>query len=89
MIQLTTHHSFYEAHKVAIWLGGYYVLSAFTGSLPAPTAKSGMFYQFFFKFCNTLGANIARAYSTTLEHSPNFESAVDKLKQQEQPGPKG
>lgn len=71
------HHSFYETYKVAIWLVSYYAASAFVSSLPAPTATSSTFYQFFFKFVNTLGANLARAYSTRVEGSPNFKAAVD------------
>jgi hypothetical protein len=78
------HHSFYETYKVAIWLVGYYTLSAFVSSLPAPTAKSSQVYLFFFKFCNTLGANLIRAYSTQIEKSPNWQAAVEKT-QQNQP----
>ena len=38
-----------------------------------------MFYLWFFKFANTIGANLARAYSTAVEGSPNFAAAAKKL----------
>ncbi len=55
-------------HTYPTWstLVGYYVFSAFVGALPAPPVNSNLFYQFFFKFMNTLGANVSRAYSSKL-----------------------
>jgi hypothetical protein len=58
------------------WLLGYYVLSAAISAMPAPTASSNPGYVWLFKFSNTLGANIARAYSTAVEKSPNFSDAA-------------
>jgi hypothetical protein len=69
--------SFIVAHETISTLVAYYVAISFTGSLPAPTAKSTMFYQFFFKFVNTLAGNLARAYSSRVESSPNFQDAVN------------
>lgn len=77
--------AFIQAHPTSATLVGYYVAISFVGSLPAPTATSSMFYQFLFKFVNTLAGNLARAYSTRVEKSPNFDDAV-KLQQQ---NPKG
>jgi hypothetical protein len=36
-----------------------------------------MFYQFVFKFVNTLAGNLSRAYSSKVEASPNFQAAVN------------
>jgi hypothetical protein len=74
--------SFIAAHPTTFTLIGYYVAISFVGSLPAPMATSGMFYQFLFKFVNTLAGNLARAYNTKVEASPNFQAAVNNL-----PGP--
>jgi hypothetical protein len=82
--------SFIQAHQTTAALAGFYVLSAFIGALPAPTAESGQFYKFFFAFANTLGANIARARSTAVEGSPNWAPAVQKhldLTNQKPPAP--
>jgi hypothetical protein len=59
------------------------VWSAFVSSLPAPTAQSTPKYQFWFKFFNTLAANLARAKSTAVENSPNFQDAVNKINKQQ------
>ena len=73
---------FIQAHPTTFTLIGYYVAISFTGSLPAPMANSSMFYQFMFKFVNTLAGNLSRAYSSKVESSPNFQAAVNNL-----PGP--
>ena len=73
---------FVAAHPTSSTLVAYYIGISFTGSLPAPTAQSGMFYKFIFSFVNTLAGNLTRAYSTKIESSPNFQSAVNAL-----PGP--
>ncbi len=64
-------------HQVLATLSVGYVWAAFIGSLPAPTATSSMTYQFAFKFLNILAANIARATSSKVESSPNFQAAVN------------
>jgi hypothetical protein len=64
-------------HPYALLIA-YYIFSNATSSLPAPTAKSSVFYQWFFKFANGVGANLSRAFSTAVEGSPNWQSAVDK-----------
>jgi hypothetical protein len=51
---------FYLAHQTAFALGGYYLASAFVGSLPMPDDKSSTFYHWFFTFANTLAANLSR-----------------------------
>jgi hypothetical protein len=67
---------FLQMHKTVDTLIVYYIGSSFVGSLPAPTASSTMFYQFFFKFSNTLAGNLTRAFATRVEKSPNFQDAV-------------
>ena len=58
--------AYIQAHPTAFALIAFYVGSAFIGSLPAPEVNSSKFYQFLFKFLNTLGANLTRAYSSRL-----------------------
>jgi len=71
--------SFYQAHPSLVALGGYYIVSAFIGALPAPMAGSSQLYLFFYKFLNTLGGNLTRAFGTKVEKSPNFADAVQKM----------
>jgi hypothetical protein len=66
----------YKWHPALVSLVGYYIVSSGISSLPSPTVTSSMFYLWFFKFSNTLAANLARAYSTQIEASPNFADAV-------------
>ena len=73
--------TFITAHPTSFSLLGYYVAISFTGSLPAPKAESSMFYQFVFKFVNTLAGNLTRAYAAKVESSPNFQGAIDKQTQ--------
>jgi hypothetical protein len=68
---------FIQAHPTIFTLVGYYTAISFVGSLPAPQATSSMFYQFVFKFVNTLAGNLARAYASKVESSPNFAAAVN------------
>lgn len=63
-------------HPAIVALICYYVVSAAIGAMPAPTKDSKPFYVWLFRFANTLGANLARAYSTMVEKSPNFDAAV-------------
>lgn len=67
----------YTAHPYISTLVSYWVLSAFIGALPAPTATSNSLYKFIFSFANSLGGNILRALSTRVEGSPNFQDAVN------------
>jgi hypothetical protein len=66
-----------EAHPTISVLIAYYLLSAAIGAMPAPTASDGRGYQFFFKFFNTIGGNLTRAFNTYVEGSPNFQPAVN------------
>ncbi len=68
---------FVIAHQVLATVSVGYVWAAVIGALPAPTATSGMPYQFVFKFLNILAANITRATNTKVESSPNFQAAVN------------
>jgi hypothetical protein len=63
---MSTIIAFLQAHQTSSVLVAFWIFSAFVGSLPAPTINSGQFYQFFFKFINTIGANVSRAYSSKL-----------------------
>lgn len=74
--------SIYSNHPYIATLVSYWVLSAFIGALPAPTANSSPLYKFVFAFSNSLGGNLLRALSTKVEGSPNFQNAVNAL-----PGP--
>jgi len=69
--------NFITVHSTISSLVSYYIAISFVGSLPAPQATSSMFYQFVFKFVNTLAGNLARAYSSKVESSPNFAAAVN------------
>ena len=63
--------SFIMAHQTIFALVAYYTASAFIGSLPAPGTDSSQFYQFLFKFLNTLGGNLFRAFSPSLPVAQN------------------
>lgn len=58
--------SFLAAHETIAALVAYYVVSAAIGAMPAPLPGSSLFYQFLFKFLNTLGGNLTRAFSQNL-----------------------
>jgi hypothetical protein len=68
-------------HQTLAALIGYYIVSAAIGAMPAPGATDGRGYQFLFKFFNTLGGNLTRAFNSTVESSPNFQGGVN-LQQQ-------
>jgi hypothetical protein len=65
------------------------VWNAYVGSLSAPTKDSSPYYVFLFKFSNALAFNFARAKSTSIENSPNFEDAVKRYVAQQGAGPNG
>lgn len=68
--------NFFHAHPFVLPVAQW-IFTAAVGALVAPTATSSDFYQWFFKFTNTIAANLARAYNTNVEKSPNFLPAVD------------
>ena len=70
---------FLQAHPTTSALVGYYIVSAFVGALPAPRAQSTQIYLFAYKFANTLGGNLTRAFATKVEGSPNWQPAVQKV----------
>lgn len=70
--------NFLVLHQTISILVAYYIASAAIGSLPAPQADSHMFYNWFFKFSNTLGGNLTRAFGSRIESSPNFIPAAQK-----------
>jgi len=69
--------AFIVAHQVLCTIIVGVVWSSLISSLDAPTATSSPSYRFWFKFLNALAANFARAKSTAVENSPNFQAAVD------------
>ena len=72
----------YITGAVATWIFNN-IVTVLVSSLPAPTANSSAKYVYVFKASNSIVGNLARASSTTLEKSPNWEAAVsahiDKL----------
>lgn len=79
---MTAIWNFIVAHDTIASLVAYYFASAFIGSLPAPRVDSTQLYLFVYKFLNTLGGNLTRAFATKVEGSPNFQAAVNNM-----PGP--
>lgn len=79
---MNTIWQFLNDHQVLCTLAVGYTWSAFISALPAPQASSSSLYKFWFSFFNVLAANIARASSTKVEGSPNFQAAVNNM-----PGP--
>jgi len=75
---MTSIWQFLMAHQTITTLVAYYIASAFIGALPAPQANSSMPYQFMYKFFNTLGGNLSRAFASKVESSPNFAPAAQK-----------
>jgi hypothetical protein len=53
------------------------IITVLVSSLPAPTKDSKPSYVYWFKVANTIIGNVARANSTALEKSPNWEAAVN------------
>lgn len=76
------HPDFIHQHPYAL-IAAYIVVSNAISALPAPTAKSSAFYSWLFKFANGIGGNLARAFNTTIEKSPNWQAAVDQHVQQQ------
>lgn len=59
-----------------IIVGATWIFTVLVTSLPAPTKDSSTKYVYWFKVLNALAGAIHRAESTTLEHSPNFQNAM-------------
>jgi hypothetical protein len=70
--------AFIVAHQVLSTVVAGVIWSSLISSLDAPTANSSPFYRFAFKFLNAMAANFARARSTAVESSPNFQDALNK-----------
>jgi len=70
---------FLQAHPTSSTLVAYYLASAFIGALPAPRSQASQFYLFIYKFANTLGGNLTRAFATKVEASPNWQPAIQKV----------
>ena len=75
---MSTVWDFMVAHQVLCTVIAGVVWSSVISSLDAPTADSSAFYRFAFKFLNALAANFARARSTAVESSPNFQDALNR-----------
>lgn len=59
-----------------IIVGAYYVFSAAVSSLPVPKATSSPYYEWLYKFANTLSANV-----TALRGKAAFEPKPDMTTQ--------
>ena len=73
--------NFVSQHYVVIiwtWIVNN-VISVMITSMPSPTKNSSVGYVYCFKVLNTIVGNLARAKSTAVENSPNFQDAVDKV----------
>jgi len=55
------------------------VVTVLVGELQAPTATSTEKYKYWFRVLNKFVGNKQRANSTSIENSPNFLPAVEKL----------
>jgi hypothetical protein len=75
----------YLAGALGTWIFNN-IVTVLVSSLPAPSGGSSPRYIYWFKVANTIVGNIARASSTRLEGSPNWEAAVnahiEKIQQQ-------
>lgn len=76
MIQWIARHPYLSA-AVATWVFNN-IITVLVSSLPAPTQKSSARYVYWFKVANTIIGNVARAHSTAVELSPNWQDAVTK-----------
>jgi hypothetical protein len=74
--------TFVAAHQVALTL----IFSNLVGSLPAPGVNSSQFYQFLFKFLNTL-PNLSRAYSPHLPIAKAQKQGLDAAQSAVNPRP--
>lgn len=54
------------------------IINVMVSSLPAPTKDSSAKYVYWFKVSNAIIGNLARAGSTALENSPNWQAALDQ-----------
>lgn len=71
----------YITGGVAVWIFNN-IVTVLVSSLPAPTKDSSAKYVYWFKVANTIIGNLARAKSTALELSPNFQDALNKALEQ-------
>lgn len=76
---MSTIVSMFLQHQVLYTFALSTIWTALISSLSAPTKDSGALYVFFFKFLNAVAGNIQRAKNTSIESSPNFQHAVEKL----------
>lgn len=65
-------------HSFAIWFFNN-VATTLVGEMAAPGANATESYKYWFRVLNRLVGNKQRANSTSIENSPNFLPAVEKL----------
>ena len=65
--------SYFADHQTTIVMGAYIVCSAAASSLPPPRNDSGMAYQWFYKFANSLSANVS-----ALRGKANYEQPANQ-----------
>jgi len=77
MSQFLSQHPFLFSALTTWFAAG--IVTAFVGLMPAPTKDSTRRYVLAFKLANGFIGNLARARSTSLESSPNWHDAVDRI----------
>jgi len=68
---------FLTQHSTVITMVAYMVFSAAVSSLPPPKTNAGTFYEWMYKFANTLSANVtAIRGKAAFDSSPNQQPPV-------------
>ena len=75
IMQWLTHHQVLFG-VVATWIFNN-IITVLVSNLPAPAKDSSVRYVYWFKVLNSIAGNVARARSTAIEQSPNWQPAVE------------
>jgi hypothetical protein len=59
-----------KGHEIILVIAGQFAIASAIDSLPAPTAKSGGFYVFFYKWVNLIAANWSKTKNGTAPAKP-------------------
>lgn len=73
-------HFFLETERGHFMLA--YIGCGIVGTMPSPTARSGIAYQWAFGALNFFAANWMRTKAPKVENSPNYQDSINNL-----PGP--
>jgi hypothetical protein len=63
---------FILAHSTILSLAAFYTMSAAVGALEMPVATDSKFYRWFFRFANTVSANLSRSGAAKLSSIADF-----------------